>query len=285
MSQFETTLQLIRERTVAEGFTPELSDIIGADHGTGSKRHRAFTIQEIADLIFGGETDEIVIRTTGGSQQETLTLTLTPSAITFTKVDGQTTTTRKIDFNGEDTKLDSMRVKKLSGATPTGVTSYKLVIDTIVDMVEGLVVGKTDAPKDLTVYGNIDLYGNIKIINGRVDSNVVIGGPGEINSKDLTVVGKVKCDDLNIANHVYDIDSADSLLGFNDGQYEFGDILFVHNTTSSAKKVYFAYIGGPAYIEIKPYCTIPFRCLQAGRGSWNWTPLANVDTQVESNPN
>lgn len=51
MSQFTTTTQLIRERTVAEGFTPTLSDIIFADHGTGSKRHRAFTIQEIADLI------------------------------------------------------------------------------------------------------------------------------------------------------------------------------------------------------------------------------------------
>lgn len=185
MAQFTTTTQIIRERTVAEGLKPTLSDIIFADHGTGSKRHRAFSIEEIADLILGGETDEIVIKTTGGSQE--VTLTLTPFAITFTKVDGQTTTTRKIDFNGEDTNLDSMRVKKLSGSTPTGASSYKLVIDTVTEMLENVVIGTSESNKNLTVHGNVTIdgyvLGNLDIGTAQAPASLKVTGTSDLGSE------------------------------------------------------------------------------------------------------
>lgn len=185
MSQFTTTTQLVRERTVAEGLKPTLSDIIFADHGTGSKRHRAFSIEEIADLILGGETDEIVIKTTGGSQE--VTLTLTPFAITFTKVDGQTTTTRKIDFNGNDSNLDAMRLKKLSGGTAIDATHYKLVIDTVTEMLENVVIGTSDSNKNLTVHGNVTIdgyvLGNLDIGTAQAPANLKVTGTSDLGSE------------------------------------------------------------------------------------------------------
>lgn len=185
MSQFTTTIQLVRERTVAEGLKPTLSDIIFADHGTGSKRHRAFSIEEIADLILGGETDEIVIKTTGGSQE--VTLTLTPFAITFTKVDGQTTTTRKIDFNGNDSNLDAMRLKKLSGGTAIDATHYKLVIDTVTEMLENVVIGTSDSNKNLTVHGNVTIdgyvLGNLDIGTAQAPANLKVTGTSDLGSE------------------------------------------------------------------------------------------------------
>lgn len=185
MSQFTTTTQLVRERTVAEGLKPTLSDIIFADHGTGSKRHRAFSIEEIADLILGGETDEIVIKTTGGSQE--VTLTLTPFAITYTKVDGQTTTTRKIDFNGNDSNLDAMRLKKLSGGTAIDATHYKLVIDTVTEMLENVVIGTSESNKNLTVHGNVTIdgyvLGNLDIGTAQAPANLKVTGTSDLGSE------------------------------------------------------------------------------------------------------
>lgn len=185
MSQFTTTAQLVRERTLADGFKPSLSDIIIADHGTGSKRHRAFSIEEIADLILGGETDEIVIKTTGGSQE--VTLTLTPSAITFTKVDGQTTTTRKIDFNGNDSNLDAMRLKTLSGGTAIDATHYKLVIDTVTEMLENVVIGTSESNKNLTVHGSVtidgNVLGNLDIGTAQAPASLKVTGTSDLGSE------------------------------------------------------------------------------------------------------
>lgn len=187
MAQFTTTTQIIRDRTVTEGFTPDLSDIILADHGTGSKRHRAFTIQEIADLIFGGETDEIVISTTGGGQE--VTLTLTPSSITFTKVSGNpsVTTTRKIDFNGNDSKLDALRLKTLSGGTPIDDSHYKLVIDTVTEMLENVVIGTSESNKNLTVHGSVTIdgyvLGNLDIGTAQAPANLKVTGTSDLGSE------------------------------------------------------------------------------------------------------
>lgn len=187
MAQFTTTTQLIRERTVTEGFTPDLSDIILADHGTGSKRHRSFTIQEIADLIFGGETDEIVISTTGGGQE--VTLTLTPSSITFTKVSGNpsVTTTRKIDFNGNDSNLDAMRLKTLSGGTAIDATHYKLVIDTVTEMLENVVIGTSESNKNLTVHGSVtidgNVLGNLDIGTAQAPASLKVTGTSDLGSE------------------------------------------------------------------------------------------------------
>lgn len=255
MSQFSTTTHLIRERTVAEGLTPTLSDIIVADHGTGSKRHRAFSIGEIADLILGGETDEIVIKTTGGSQE--VTLTLTPSAITFTKVDGQTTTTRKIDFNGNDSNLDAMRLKTLSGGTAIDATNYKLVIDTVTEILGNLVIGTSAEKKNITINGNL------KIVGGKVDSDVVVGGTGPDEGHDLTVNGSCIANAFNDAGLIT-IDDDTSLVGTNNIK----DIIHIYNSTSSVKKIY---CMPSMYVELNGFCSMGFIKVS----NYNYSPLSN----------
>lgn len=64
MAQNETTIYLISQRTTENEFSIDADDIILMDHGTGSKRHRAFTVQELIDFVKDGKLDGMTI---GGS--------------------------------------------------------------------------------------------------------------------------------------------------------------------------------------------------------------------------
>ena len=64
MAQNETTIYLIRQRTTENEFSIDADDIILMDHGTGSMRHRAFTVQEFIDFVKDGKLDGMTI---GGS--------------------------------------------------------------------------------------------------------------------------------------------------------------------------------------------------------------------------
>lgn len=130
----------------------------------------------------------IVIKTTGGRQE--VTLTLTPSAITFTNVDGQTATTRKIDFNGNDSNLDAMRLKTLSGGTPIGANNYKLVIDTVTEILGNLVIGTSEEKKNLIVHGNVTIdgyvLGNLDIGTSQAPANLNVTGNSSLGSEAST---------------------------------------------------------------------------------------------------
>lgn len=291
MAQHMTTTELIRSRTLQEQFTAALTDLVLVDHGTGSKRHRAFTLAEIAALIAGGSLNPIVLEGSGGGQN--FTLTITHNSITCVKsATGGASVTTKIDFNDESilptVKADTIKAKTLHGTTVEGLTN-KLVIDTITEILGNLVIGSSDAKKNVTIHGDLDL-------DGRFSSDVFIGGNGRgegknldvrgnVNCKNLTVVAKVYHAAFNVSTNVLDINTDSSLIGFDDDEYEQYDILMVHNTSSHASKVYCGYDDGPLYVEIKPYCTIPFHCLFAGHNNWQWSPLANVDVEVVSQQN
>lgn len=65
MAQNETTVYLIRQRTTENEFSIDASDLVLMDHGTGSKRHRAFTVQEFIDFVKAGKLDGMTIGTAG----------------------------------------------------------------------------------------------------------------------------------------------------------------------------------------------------------------------------
>jgi hypothetical protein len=203
----------------------------------------------------GGSMNPIVLSATGGGQE--VTLTITPSALTFTKVDGQTTTTRKIDFNGDTSRLDGLRVTKLSGATAIDATHFKLVVDTVTEFLENIIVGTSENKK------NITLNGNLKIVGGKVDSDLVIGGNGSGEGHDMTVHGACKADVFNNAG-LLTITEDETLTG-----YEIGDTIYVYNSTSSTKTV----VCMPAYyVEIDKWCALGF--IKVSNDTY--APLSNV---------
>lgn len=163
------------------------------------QKNKALTLAALASFLANGQFDEItitgangktlvlndngiVIKTIGGRQE--VTLTLTPSEITFTKVDGQNTTTRKIDFNGNDSNLDAMRLKTLSGRTPIGATNYKLVIDTATEILGNLVIGTIEEKKNLIVHGNVTIDGcvleNLDIGTSQAPANIKVTGLSDL---------------------------------------------------------------------------------------------------------
>lgn len=81
MAQFITTLDEIKER-MQQGWTPSLSDIIYVCHGSGSDRDRAFTLEEIRNLL-QGVFSEIDIEGQHGS------MSLNAGAMSFNHEDGE----------------------------------------------------------------------------------------------------------------------------------------------------------------------------------------------------
>lgn len=246
----EITLQELLEST--------LSKFLYLVHGTGSNRDCKMSLETLRDYFAqGGSMNPIVLSATGGGQE--VTLTLTPSALTFTKVSGNpsVTTTRKIDFNGNDSFLDAMRLKTLSGATAIDATHFKLVVDTVTEFLENIIVGTSENKK------NITLNGNLKIVGGKVDSDLVIGGNESDEGRNMTVHGACKADVFNNAG-LLTITGDETLTG-----YEIGDTIYVYNSTSSTKTV----VCMPAYyVEIDKWCALGF--IKVANDTY--APLSNV---------
>lgn len=80
-----TSIDLVRQEqeSAHPTDTPALTDLLLAQHGTGSDRNRAWTLQEILDLFAGGAITELVISAQGGK------MTLTGGKLKFEATDGQ----------------------------------------------------------------------------------------------------------------------------------------------------------------------------------------------------
>lgn len=104
-----TSVGAIRARTVQEGFTPDVDDVILADHGTGSNRHRAFTIGEIGELISGGGITELHLHKTGPGSSVVKKMDLDGESMKFSN-EGQGAS----DFTESEIRRDSMKVSVTS---------------------------------------------------------------------------------------------------------------------------------------------------------------------------
>jgi len=310
MAQHITTLNEIRERTVAEGFTPDIADIVSVNHGSGSKRHRAFTLGEIGDLLMGGGgLTEIELKKAlaGGGYK---VVTIDGESMEFSQYggsnpDGTVTDLSmlgmsvKLTSQGYDTATEITRdgVVVSYGATGSAMEKTEVLYNKVrTKSIEGTSAGSGSASaKELVIASGLHISNangsqylkvdGLAEFNGNsyFNGDVVVGN--ELAPKSVQVNGKISKAKYVIDSNVIELTGDDSLIGFADGEYDVGEIVHVYNPTSTARKVYFANIGGPAYIEIKPKCTISFRCIVAGRNNWEWSPMCNVDYDVESASN
>jgi hypothetical protein len=124
--------------------------------------------------------------------------------------------------------------------------------------------------------------GTTKEVELFFNGNWVLSGLEAIASN-LYISGKISGAKYKIDENVLSISGDDSIIGLQDGSYEVGEIIYVYNSSNATRKLYCA--GGPAYVNIKAGCTIPFRCVVAGLGNWRWSPLADLEITNEINPN
>ena len=86
MAQHIATIQEIRDRTVAQEQQISDVDILPFDHGTGSNRHRAFTVGELIAYIKANKLDGMTIGTTA----EIKTSSGNPVIVNFYAIDAGT---------------------------------------------------------------------------------------------------------------------------------------------------------------------------------------------------
>lgn len=125
--------------------------------------------------------------------------------------------------------------------------------------------------------------GTTKEVELYFNGNWVLSGLEAIAS-DLDISGKISGAKYKIDENVLSISDDDTIIGYQDGAYEVGEILYVYNSSNATRKLLCA-SGGLFYVNIKAGCTIPFRCVVAGLGNWKWSPLADLEMMQESDPN
>ncbi len=186
MAQHITTIQAIRDRTVAQEQHISDDDLLPFDHGTGSNRHRAFTVAEIIEYIKANKLDGMTIGTTAGIR----TSSGNPVIFNFYAIDAGTIEA-KIRFKvGNSEWVPGNQQPAISGlyALEAGnVGTTNLQADTIDAHGEGvtkiqvkkrlvrnnapgqenepLLLGQTQVGGGLMVTGNLDAFGGLTLTN------------------------------------------------------------------------------------------------------------------------
>lgn len=196
MAQFTTTTQLVRERTVAEGFTPDLSDVILADHGTGSKRHRAFTIEEIGELLMGGSgIVEIHLRKSVSGSNVQFYADMDGKSLKFSNEGGGVSdaTESELKHNELSFSVESQGYKTDSKVTKDGLEiSY--------GHGEG-------AESDYTI---------TKVLYDKVETPAIVGksaGEGSADAKELRINSGLHIENENGGSHYLHVDGPTKLRG------------------------------------------------------------------------
>lgn len=204
MAQHITTLNEIRERTVAEGFTPDIADIVSVNHGSGSKRHRAFTLGEIGDLLMGGGgLTEIELKKAlvGGGYK---VVTIDGESMEFSQYggsspDGTETSvsmlgmTISLTSQGYDTVTEITRDGVVVSYGPTGGTAEKTEVlynKVRTKEVEGTSAGTgSESAKELVIASGLH------VTNTNGSQYLIVEGPTEL--KGTTTITR----DLNLTYH------------------------------------------------------------------------------------
>lgn len=231
MAQNETTIYLIRQRTTENEFSIDADDIIVMDHGTGSKRHRAFTVQELINFVKDGKLDGMKISTAeiktssgqpvitgfatisggtiealtkfvvGGSEWEPGNGRPTITGLYGLKAGNVGTTNLQadtIDAHGESVTVLQV-LKKLVGDQGQSAQSNALLLgETRADSL--LVDGDADVDGDLVVYGDLAIVGKSVADGGFSTNNGDFStSNGSVSAPNGTVTaGKLKLGDGSI---------------------------------------------------------------------------------------
>lgn len=186
MAQHITTIQEIRDRTVAQKQQISDADLLPFDHGTGSKRHRAFTVGELIAYLKANKLDGMTI----GMTAEIKTSSGNPVIVNFYAIDAGTIEA-KTKFKVGDSEWvpgnQQPKIEGLYGLEAGNVGTTNLQADTIDAHGEGvtsiqvktrlvrnnapgqenepLLLGPTQVGGGLKVTGNLDAFGGLSLTN------------------------------------------------------------------------------------------------------------------------
>lgn len=186
MAQHITTIQEIRDRTVAQEQHISDDDLLPFDHGTGSNRHRAFTVAEIIEYIKANKLDGMTI----GKTAEIKTSSGNPVIVNFYAIDaGNIEAKKKFKVGGSQWTPgnNQPKIEGLYGLEAGNVGTTNLQADTIDAHGEGvttiqvkkrlvrdnapgkenepLLLGPTQVGGGLKVTGNLDAFGGLSLTN------------------------------------------------------------------------------------------------------------------------
>lgn len=186
MAQHITTIQEIRDRTVAQEQHISDDDLLPFDHGTGSNRHRAFTVAEIIEYIKANKLDGMTIGTTAGIK----TSSGNPVIVNFYAIDAGTIEAKEKFKAGDSEWVPGNHQPTISGlygleagnvgttnlqadtidAHGEGVTSIQVKKRLVRNNAPGqenepLLLGPTQVGGGLKVTGNLDAFGGLTLTN------------------------------------------------------------------------------------------------------------------------
>ena len=186
MAQHITTIQEIRDRTVAQGQHISDDDLLPFDHGTGSNRHRAFTVAEIIEYIKANKLDGMTI----GKTAEIKTSSGNPVIVNFYAIDAGTIEANKKFKVGDSEWVPGNHQPTISGlygleagnvgttnlqadtidAHGEGVTSIQVKKRLVRNNAPGqendpLLLGPTQVGGGLKVTGSLDAFGGLTLTN------------------------------------------------------------------------------------------------------------------------
>lgn len=186
MAQHITTIQEIRDRTVAQEQHISDDDLLPFDHGTGSNRHRAFNVAEIIEYIKANKLDGMTI----GNTAEIKTSSGNPVIVNFYAIDAGTIEAKK-NFKVGGSQWtpgnNQPKIEGLYGLEAGNVGTTNLQADTIDAHGEGvtsiqvkkrlvrnnapsqendpLLLGPTQVGGGLKVTGSLDAFGGLTLTN------------------------------------------------------------------------------------------------------------------------
>lgn len=186
MAQHITTIQEIRDRTVAQEQQISDADLLPFDHGTGSNRHRAFTVAEIIAYLKANKLDGMTI----GMTAEIKTSSGNPVIVNFYAIDaGTIEAKKKFKVGGSEWVPGNHQptISGLYGLEAGNVGTTNLQADTIDALGEGvtsiqvkkrlvrnnapgqenepLLLGPTQVGGGLKVTGSLDSFGGLTLTN------------------------------------------------------------------------------------------------------------------------
>ena len=217
MAQHITTIQEIRDRTVAQKQQISDADLLPFDHGTGSKRHRAFTVGELIAYLKANKLDGITIGTTA----EIKTSSGNPVIVNFYAIDAGTIEAKKKFKVGDSEWVpgnQQPKIEGLYGLEAGNVGTTNLQADTIDAHGEG--VTSIQVKKRL-VRNNAPGQENEPLLLGPTQ----VGGGLKVTDS-LDAFGG-----LTLTNHIWNASASDIVEKMN--SLENGQIAIIFNSGSS----------------------------------------------------
>ena len=238
MAQHIATIQEIRDRTVAQEQQISDDDLLPFDHGTGSNRHRAFTVGEIIAYLKANKLDGMTIGTTA----EIKTSSGNPVIVNFYAIDAGSIEA-KMEFVVGNSKWEANNGQPIiRGLYGVAANSLDAATEVKTDSIDSHTAANANIDvKKRLVGDSSDLTKPIKLGKTEVDGDLNVTNDASI-AGDTSVTGKFSAGKIIAGNQVIEITDATSVANAEIAMSAMDDgrLVFVVNTTSSALEVHFS---------------------------------------------